>query len=118
MSATPQYCGFFFVGESGATYPVDGYVSDVNGGLVNFDGGAGASSTSPTVWKAPENVVLTDFSMVTGTADTEKIRLIRNGRPTGHVLRYVPHLTSNASRPKLAIGLEKGVELSATQISD
>ena len=118
MAATPQYCAFFFRGASGKTYSVDGYVSDVNAARINWDGGAGAGSGSPTFWKPPENVVLEDYSMVTGTADTEKIRLVVNGRPTSQVLRYVPHLTTNASRPKLAIGFSQNTEISALQISD
>lgn len=116
--ATPQYCGFFFTGESGKTYSVDAYISDVNGALVTFDSGAGAGSTSSTYWVAPENVILKDFSMVTGTADTEKIRICKNGIPTPNVLRYVPHLTTNAERPKLQIGFVSGTMVSAIQISD
>jgi len=116
--AAPQYCGFFFVGQSGKTYAIDGYVSDANGARVNVDGGAGAGTTSPTAWICPENVILKDFSMVTGTTDTEKIRLCVNGRPTQHILRYVPHLTTNSNRPTLAIGFKAGSEFSAFQISD
>jgi len=118
MAATPQYCGFQFVGASGKTYSIDGYVSDVNGALVHFDGGAGSGAASPTFYIAPENIVLRDFSMVTGTADTEKIRLVADGKPTSHVLRYVPHLTTNASRPILNIGFKAGTQISAFQISD
>lgn len=116
--AVAQYCGFFFQGKSGKTYSLDAYISDVNGALVNFDGGAGAGTSSPTFWICPEDVVLRDYSMVTGTTDTEKIRLVANNRPTPHVLRYVPHLTTNATRPKLAIGFTKGTQVSAFQISD
>jgi len=116
--ATPQYCGFLFIGASGKTYSVDGYVSDVNGGLINWDGGAGASSSSPTFWIAPENVVLKDYQMITGTADTEKIRLSVNGRPTTHVLRYTVHLTTLNNRPDLSIGFTQGSQIGAIQISD
>jgi hypothetical protein len=118
MVATPQYAGFKFVGQSGTTYSVDAYVSDVNGALITWDGGAGAGTASPTYWIAPENCTLLDFSMVTGTADTEKIRILINGKPTNNVLRYVPHLTTNANRPVLRIGIAKGAQLAAAQISD
>lgn len=118
MVATPQYGAMFFKGASGKTYSVDLYVSDVNGARINFDGGSGAGTTSPTFWKPPENVVLVDYSQVTGTADTEKIRLVANGRPLQQVLRYVPHLTTNASRPQLQIGFTQNTEISAFQISD
>lgn len=86
--------------------------------MINWDGGSGAGSASPTFWIAPQDVILEDYSQVTGTADTEKIRILRNGRPTSHVLRYGVHLTSLANRPKLKIGFEKGVQVSAVQISD
>lgn len=118
MAATPQYCGFVFVGMSGKTYIIDGYVSDVNGAAVTFDAGAGAGSTSETFWTPPEDVILKDYSMVTGTADTEKIRLTANGRPTQHVLRYGVHLTSLNNRPQLAIGFKAGTRVGALQISD
>jgi len=118
MVATPQYASFIFVGASGKTYALDAYVSDVNAGLVNFDGGAGAGSASPTFWIAPENVTLRDYAMVTGTADTEKIRLTSNGRPTTHVLRYGVHLTSLNNRPRLNIGFAGGTQIGALQISD
>lgn len=118
MVATPQYGGMFFRGASGKTYSVDIYVSDVNGALVNFDAGAGAGSGAPTYWIAPEDVVLEDYSQVTGTADTEKIRLAKNGVPTSNVLRYGLHLTTLNNRPKLTIGFKEGVMVSAFQISD
>lgn len=118
MAATPQYAQFIFIGRSGKTYCVDAYVSDVNAALINWDGGAGAGSASPTFWVAPESVILRDYSMVTGTADTEKIRLTANGRPTAHILRYVPHLTTNSNRPTLNIGFTKGTQIAAIQISD
>lgn len=85
---------------------------------MRFDEGSGASATSATFITFPENVVLTDFSMVTGCLDTEKIRLTVNSRPTAHILRYVPHLTTNANRPVLRIGFKAGARIAAFQISD
>jgi len=119
MGATPQYGSMVFIGNSsGKTYAVDLYISDVNGGLVNFDGGAGAGAASPTQWIAPEKVTLIDYSMVTGTADTEKIRLTVNNRPLASILRYGVHLTTLATRPKLNIGFMAGAQIGGIQISD
>jgi len=118
MAATPQYGSMIFRGASGKTYSIDLYVSDVNGASVNWDGGAGAGAGTPAFWIAPENVTLVDYSQVTGTADTEKIRLTANGRPTMHVLRYALHLTTIATRPALNIGFSQGTQISALQISD
>ena len=118
MVATPQYGQMIFIGQSGKSYCVDLYVSDVNAALINFDGGGGAGSTSPTTWVCPENVTLVDFSMTTGTADTEKIRLVVNNKPLASVLRYVQHVSTNANRPRLSQGFAKGSQVSAFQISD
>jgi len=117
MVATPQYATFFFRGASGKTYSVDAYVSDVANALVTFDGGAGAGSSSPDFWTPPEDVVLVDYSMVTGTADTTKIRMTVNGRPTQHIFRYTVFLTSLNNRPKISIGFRAGARVSAIQLA-
>lgn len=118
MAATPQYGSMIFRGASGKTYSVDIYVSDVNGAVINWDSGAGAGATSGTFITFPENVILEDYAQVTGTADTEKIRLAVGGRPTPHVLRYVIHVSTIATRPKLRIGFTANSRISAIQISD
>ena len=118
MAATPQKANFTFIGVSGSTYNVDAYVSDVNNALVNLDGGAGASSTSPTYWIAPENCTLVDYSMVTGTADTEKVRVLVNGKSLTNILRYDTNLTTLAKRQAVSIGIKKGAQVSFIQISD
>lgn len=117
MAATPQYAIFKFVGmRTRKTYPVDAYISDVANALVRFDGGSGASSSSPDFWTAPgEPVVLTDVAVVTGTQDTTKIQLTIDGRPTSGWLRYAMHLTSLAMRPSLAIGVGARQQFRAVQ---
>ena len=100
MSATPKYGTMHLVGiQSKQTYAKDIYVSDVAGGLLRWDAGAGASATSTEEWRAPEAVVLTDYVQITGTADTEKLQLTRNGIPTGDFLRYSAHLSTLNNRP-------------------
>lgn len=104
MTATPQYGTMVFIGaRTKMSYIKDIYISDVLNALINWDGGAGASATSPQDWTPPEPVILRDFSVVTGTADTTKLQLTRNGLSTGDFLRYVIHLTSLALRPSLSI---------------
>ena len=107
-----------FQGASGKTYSVDLYVSDVNAAAINWDGGAGAGAGTPQFWVAPENVTLVDYAQVTGCLDTEKIRLTANGRPTMHVLRYVIHVSTIATRPALRINFAQGTQIAAIQISD
>jgi len=119
MVATPQYGTMLFRGKSsGQLYSTDLYVSDVNGAAVRFDNGAGASSTSETFITFPEPVVLVDYAQVTGTADTEKIRITGNQAPTPHILRYGVHLTSLNNRPVLNIPFRAGTRIGAIQISD
>ena len=116
MAATPQYGTMTFRGlRTGRTYVKDIYLSDVNAALINFDGGAGAGSTSPTDWIPPEPCVLSDYSQVTGTADTTKLQLTRNSIPTGDMLRYAIHLTTLANRPSLMIGYGRGTKVAAIQ---
>lgn len=116
--ATPKPGTMTFTGASGKTYSVELYLSDVDGALINWDGGAGAGTASPDFWTPPENVILTDYAMVTGTADTEKIRITVNGRPTQHILRYETFLTSLQSRPRLQIGFRQGARIAAIQVAD
>ena len=117
MAATPQYAVMNFIGRvSGRNYPVDVYLSDVNGALARFDGGGGASTTSPDYWAAPgEPVTLLDFAIVAGMVDTTKAEITVNGRSTGGFLRYAMHLTTAAMRPLQSITLRPGATFRAIQ---
>lgn len=115
MVAAPQYSTFTLKGRSGKSYSVDAYSSDVLAALINLDGGAGASSSSPTYWSAPEDCILVDWSVVTGLTDTTKLQLTRNQVPTGDFLRAAIHLTSLNNRPALRIGFRRGDQLGGIQ---
>jgi len=105
-----------FIGtRSQRIYNTDCYFSDVADGLATFDAGGGASATSPTSWTAPEDVLLVDFSIVTGMADTTKIQVLRNNQPTGDFLRYTQHLTTSAMRSPVRVGFARGTEVRAIQ---
>ena len=119
MAATPQYGSMYFVGlNTGKTYATDIYVSDVAGGKVTFDEGAGAGASTADFITFNEPVQLTDFSVVTGTADTEKVRLVSGGSPTRHVLRYALFLTTLNNRPRLNVKFAANTRISAFQIAD
>ena len=117
MAATPKNGVMTFVGRSGQTYSKDVYVSDVANALINWDGGIGSSATSPEEWRAPEPLVLTDFAMVTGTAETTKIQITRNSVGTGDILRYLAHLTSLNQRPALRLPFLPGDVVGAIQLA-
>ena len=116
MVAAPQYGTFVLVGvRSGRIYNVDAYFSDVADALTNFDGGAGASATSPTSFTCPEVVLLQDVSIVTGMTDTTKVQVLRNNQPTGDFLRFTQHLTTSPARSPVRIGFQAGTELRCIQ---
>lgn len=116
MAATPQYGTFTFIGAvSQRVYNVDAYFSDVADAFVKFDGGGGASSTSPDSFVPGEPVVLVDVAIVTGTADTTKISILRNNQPTGDFIRYSQHLTTSALRSPVRLGFAAGVQVRAIQ---
>lgn len=117
MAATPQYGSMVFVGRSGRVYSKDIYLSDVASAAVRWDAGAGASSSSETSWTPPEPVWLRDYAQVTGTADTTKLQLTRDGIPTGDILRYTVHLTSLNNRPRLSIGFPRMCKITALQLA-
>lgn len=117
MAATPQQATFIFIGQSRRIYSKDAYLSDVAGGAVRWDEGQGAGSGTKTHWTAPENVVLVEYAQITGTADTTKLQLTRDGVPTGDILRYVIHLTTLNHRPRLSIPFQRGSEISAIQLA-
>lgn len=118
MAATPQYGTLTFYGlGSKKSYIKDLYLNDVANNPARFDGGQGASTTSPTELTFPESVILSDYAQVTGTVDTTKLQLTRNGTPTGDILRYAVHLTSLNNRPRLVIGIGAGVRFGANQLA-
>ena len=118
MAAAPQYGQFVFQGLStGKSFTIDMYASDVANARVNLDGGAGASSTSPTYWMPPEDVVLKDVFIHTGMTDTTKIRILSNSRPTLHTLRYAAQLDTSNARPELNIKFFANTQIAAIQLA-
>jgi hypothetical protein len=116
MAAAPRSGTMFFRGtQTGRTYAVDVYVSDVVGGAVTFDSGAGASATSDTFYIAPENIILNDFSIASGLTDTAKISINANGVQTGNRLRYANHLNSLNNRPLLGVPFRAGSKIACSQ---
>jgi hypothetical protein len=104
-----------FVGaRSRKTYVVDVYLSDTVNTAINWDDGGGASATTPTEWIPPEPVLLIDWSVVTGAAQT-KLQITRANRPTGDHLRHTLHLNTLAFRPRLTIGFPAGQPIRAIQ---
>lgn len=118
MTPTPQFATMTFRGlRTQKTYSKDVYLSDVVAAPVNFDDGAGASATSKDDYTAPEPIVLTDFAILTGMADTKAIRLTRNGVATGDVIRYANYLNTLNSRPMITVGFKQLDRVGAIQVA-
>lgn len=118
MAATPQYANLMVRGlKSGLTRSVNAYFSDVANAPVRFDSGTGASSASNTYYTFPEDVIITDFSIVTGTADTTRTMITVDGQPTGNILPYVIHVSTLNQRPTLAVKIPAGHLLGAVQLA-
>lgn len=115
MAAAPQSGTLVFAGSSGTNYFVDCYLSDVVAAQGNFDSGGGSGAASETFWTAPENVMLVDFSIVTGLTDTTNGRLTANGRPLQSVIRWANHLNTLATRPRLNTGFAAGTRVGIIQ---
>ena len=116
MAAAPKYGTLMFLGASGRTYAVDVYISDVANGQVNFDNGSGASSTSLTYYKAPEQMKLYDFSVATGLTDTTNMLFTSDGAQiAGSRVRYANFVNTLANRPTLSLTFRQGSNIGALQ---
>ena len=105
-----------FKGKSGKTYIVDVYLGDTVDTPVNWSAGGAAAATTPETWTPPEDVVLTDFSVVTGYAQT-RLQLLRDQSPMGDVLAHALHLNTLANRPKLAMGFRAHSTIALIQLA-
>lgn len=113
---TPTYGTAMFRGASGKTYAVDFYIADVVGSSVKFDNGSGASSTSLSFWRCPENVLLYDISLATGPTVMTTMFPTANGAQIGNFrFRIANFLNTLATRPALAIGFRGDTNFGMTE---
>lgn len=113
---TPTYGTFVFVGtRSQRIYNVDTYIADVGDALAHFDGGGGASSTSPTSFTAPEDILLVDVAFKTGPTVITKLQILRGNQATGDFLRLSAHLDTSPARSPVRLGFARGTEVRAIE---
>jgi len=117
MAATPKKGIMAFIGlRTKQKYNVSVYVSDVAAAKTTFSTIGGADTSDDTYVKFEEDVVLVDFSMQTGTADTTSLTMRSNNNPIpGSVLSYVEHVSTNPARPALTLGFKAGNLIGAVQ---
>jgi len=104
------------IGRSGRQYFVDLYLPDAVGGVVLFAQGGAATTASLAYWRPPEDVVITDISVATGTTAVGAVFNLSGAVINGSVIRYANFLNTLADRPELAIAIPAGALLGATQI--
>lgn len=116
MYVTPAYGTFVFMGiRSKRIYNVDSYIADVADALIHFDGGGGASPTSPTSFTAPEDLLLSDVSFKTGPTVISKLQILRGNQATGDFLRLTAHLDTSPARSPVRLGFTRGTEVRAIE---
>jgi len=119
MFVTPTKAIFTFLGlQTGQTYPIEAYISDVANANVRFDSGQGASASSDTFWTPPEYVQLRDISIKTGPTVSFKLRLVVNGINQPGLYRYEMHLSTLALRPAISLAVAAGARFAAVEIID
>ena len=117
MAATPKGAIFEFRDTKGATKSVSGYVSDVAAAFVTLDQATTASASSLNFISFPFPVYLTGYRQITGTADTTQLQVLVNGVPTGDILNYVVHVSTNSLPPQFRILVPAGARLQFKQLA-
>jgi len=114
---TPTYGTAVFKGlQTGQTYAVDFYVSDVVGAPVQWDNGTGAGASSGPFWKAPENVALVDLSIATGPTVMVGLIPTSDGFPIGgQRFRIANFLNTLATRASLSLGFRQAKNIGMIQ---
>ena len=113
--AAPQNGTLSFAGRN-RVYQISLYTADTAGYINTLSANTTAGATSSTYWRAPEPVTLIDFAMTTGTTQTTMVMTEDGAVRNGTVLMFVPHLTTNSSRPKLSIPFSAGTLIGANTI--
>jgi len=104
------------LGKTGKTYIIDVYAPDAVGGQWGFSANGSAGATSPTQFRVPEQCVITDFSIATGTTAVGVVINQNNASIQGGVLRFANFLNTLNSRPALRIPLNSGDFIGGIQI--
>jgi len=105
-----------FLGKSGRTYTISGYTADTAGVINTFAANTAAVAGSPNYWRPPEDVVLVDWSMTTGTTQTTGVLTENGATKNGAIISYVAHVSTNSNRPKLSLPFPAGTLIGAITI--
>jgi len=103
-------------GRSGRGYAKNIYFDDTAGNLVRWDGGAGASATSPDNYVTPEECRMVDIVLAAATGQT-KTQVNINDRGTGDILLNALYLAAIVTRPRPAIIFPAGSKITMVQLA-
>ena len=118
MSATPKTATVTFVGRSGQEYNYSLYNSDVANSFSGWATTGTAGSGSVNFITAPEDMVLKDFSAVTGIADTTAVVLWLDDAPIRNTyLQWANVLNSLNSRAVPRIGIRGKHKIQFQQVA-
>lgn len=103
------------IGRSGRTYTLDVYIPDAVATMLTLNASGLAASTSPTTWRAPEDVVIKDMSTPGAPTAVGCILQINNANANGGTFRWANQLAANPQRSQLSIPIRAGDFISFLQ---
>lgn len=117
MAATPKTGIFSFIGlQSGRTYNVSAYCSDVAAAKVLLSQRGLATTTSDNFWKTPEDVRLVDWTITAGLVDTNVLSItVDDSIVSGAILEKTAHVNTSPTRPLINMNIRKGTNFGAIQ---
>lgn len=105
-----------FVGKSGRTYNIMGYTADTAAYTNTYSSTGAAGATSLQYWRAPEDVVLVDFAIPTGTTQVSMVMTQDGATKNGCVLGFATNLNTLAYRAKVNIPFPAGALIGSITI--
>lgn len=118
MAATPKTGVIEFTGASGAKYAYSIYNSDVAASFVTWNRMGTAASGSVNFINAPEDMQITDISVVTGIVDTASILLfLDDGAVPGKLISWANVVNTLNSRSFPDVKIRKGRKVQFQQVA-
>lgn len=117
MAATPKTGNLTFTGKSGKQYSYNIYNSDVSAAFITWATTTAAGSSSVTFITAPEDMVLTDVSVVTGIVDTTSLCLwLDDGPVPNGIILWANCVNSNPFRAFPRVGIRQGRKVQFAEV--
>lgn len=118
MAATPKTATVEFTGRSGQKYSYSIYNSDVASAFVTWNRMGAAGSGSVNFISAPEDMLLTDISSVTGIVDTTALLLfLDDGAVAGKLISWANVVNTQQTRSFPRFGVKAGRKVQFQQVA-